>query len=82
MLITAAGTSAPMATAAKANPLIQLGKRCLKRAGTTSLLLVSFNPATKMKRCFPFTPCVGITRLFQAHRHPHPPQLQAEPRQH
>jgi hypothetical protein len=46
MLITAAGTSAPMAIAAKANPLIQLGKRHLKRLGTTSLLLDSFNPAS------------------------------------
>src|SRR5450830_684202 len=39
--ITAAGTRAPMAMAAKAKPLNQAGNRALNRAGTTSLLLLT-----------------------------------------
>ena len=42
--ITAAGTSAPMAIAAKAKPANQPGNSALNSAGTTSLLLVTFMP--------------------------------------
>lgn len=45
MLMTAAGTSAPIAIAAKAKPANQLGNSILNSSGTTSLLLASFNPA-------------------------------------
>src|SRR6266850_1753837 len=39
--ITAAGTNAPIAIAAKANPVNQLGNSALNSAGTTSLLLLT-----------------------------------------
>jgi hypothetical protein len=45
MLITAAGTRAPIAMAANAKPANQPGNSALKRAGTTSLLLESVKPA-------------------------------------
>src|SRR3954470_7015196 len=43
--ITAAGTNAPIAIAAKANPVNQLGNSALKSAGTTSLSLLTAIPA-------------------------------------
>jgi hypothetical protein len=45
MLMIAAGTRAPIAIAAKANPANHPGNKILKRSGTTSLLFESFRPA-------------------------------------
>ena len=45
MLMTAAGTSAPMAIAAKAKPTNQLGNSDWKSAGTTSFGLVTVSLA-------------------------------------